>query len=220
MQFLELRNESIDAMGLTPDQYNAYPGFFKSYNKFRYPSFSYSYLGYNLLNPLFQDKEVRHAIAHSINKKEIIDGILLGLGVPATGPFPPSSWAYNPDVKDFEYNPQLAKEILKKRGWIDSDGNGWIDKNGKTFEFTVITNQGNKSRALATELIQAHLKQVGIKVNVRILEWSTFIHQYIDKRKFDAVVMGWQLGRDPDQYGIWHSSQKKEGQYNFCFLRK
>ena len=215
VQFLELRNETIDSMGLTPDQFNAYPSFFTNYNKFRYPSFGYAYLGYNLLNPLFKEKEIRQAIAHSINKKEIIDGILLGLGVPATGPYPPTSWAYNPDVKDYEYNPEKAKKIFRKYGWIDSDKDGWLDKNGKKFEFTIITNQGNKSRAVAAELIQAHLKKVGIKVNIRILEWSTFIHQYIDKKNFDAVILGWSLSRDPDQYPLWHSSQQKEGQYNF-----
>lgn len=215
VQFLELRNETIDSMGLTPDQYNAYKNFFKNYNKFRYPSFGYAYLGYNLLNPLFKEKEIRQAIAHSINKKEIIDGILLGLGVPATGPYPPTSWAYNPVVADYDYNPEKAKKIFQKFGWIDSDKDGWLDKNGKKFEFTIITNQGNKSRAVAAELIQSHLKKVGIKVNIRILEWSTFIHQYIDKKNFDAVILGWSLSRDPDQYPLWHSSQKKEGQYNF-----
>jgi len=215
VQFLELRNETIDSMGLTPDQYNAYKNFFKNYNKFRYPSFGYAYLGYNLLNPLFKEKEIRQAIAHSINKKEIIDGILLGLGVPATGPYPPTSWAYNPEVKDYEYNPEKTKKIFQKFGWIDSDKDGMLDKNGKKFEFSIITNQGNKSRAVAAELIQSHLKKVGMKVNIRILEWSTFIHQYIDKKNFDAVILGWSLSRDPDQYPLWHSSQQKEGQYNF-----
>jgi len=215
VQFLELRNETIDSMGLTPDQFNAYSSFFANYNKFRYPSFGYAYLGYNLLNPLFKEKKIRQAIAYSINKKEIIDGILLGLGVPATGPYPPTSWAYNPNVSDYECNPEKAKKIFRKFGWFDSDKDGWLDKNGKKFEFTIITNQGNKSRAIAAELIQSHLKKVGIKVNIRILEWSTFIHQYIDKKKFDAVILGWSLSRDPDQYPLWHSSQQKEGQYNF-----
>lgn len=215
VQFLELRKETIDAMTLTPDQYKAYPSFFKKYNKFSYPSFGYTYLGYNLLNPLFKHKEIRQAIAHSINKAEIISGILLGCGVSATGPFPPKSWAYNPDVKDFEYNPEKAKKIFLKYGWRDSNSDGWLDKDGKKFEFTIITNQGNKSRAVASELIQSHLKKVGIKVSIRILEWSTFLHQYIDKKNFDATILGWSLSRDPDQFSLWHSSQKKEGQYNF-----
>ncbi|MBN1384233.1 MAG: peptide-binding protein [Elusimicrobia bacterium] len=215
VQFLELRNETIDIMELTPDQYNAYPSFFENYNKFKYPSFGYAYLGYNLLNPLFKHKEIRQAIAHSINKKEIIDGILLGYGVSATGPFLPTSWAYNPNVKDFEYSPEKARQIFLKHGWRDTDNDGWLDKDGKKFEFTIITNHGNKSRAIAAELIQSHLKKVGIKVNITILEWSTFLHQYIDKKNFDATILGWNLAQDPDQFQLWHSSQIKERQYNF-----
>ncbi|OGS43853.1 MAG: peptide-binding protein [Elusimicrobia bacterium RIFOXYD2_FULL_34_15] len=215
VQFLELRNETIDSMNLTPDQYNAYKSYFKNYSKFKYPTFGFTYLGYNLLNQLFNEKEIRQAIAYSINKKEIVDGILLGYGLPATGPYPPTSWAYNPEVKDYEYNIEKAKNIFKKYGWSDYNKDGWLDKDGKKFEFTIITNQGNKSRSVACELIQEHLKKVGIKVNIRILEWSTFIHQYVDKKNFDAVILGWNLSRDPDQYALWHSSQKKEGQYNF-----
>ena len=72
-------------------------------------------------------------------------------------------------------------------------------KDGKPFAFTLITNQGNKVRQLCSEVIQAQLKKVGIDVTVRVIEWSTLIHQFIDKKDYDAIVMGWQLGRDPGQ---------------------
>ena len=52
-------------------------------------------------------------------------------------------------------------------------------------------------------------------MNIRIIEWSTFIREFIDKKNFDAVILGWTLSPDPDVYGIWHSSQNKEGRYNF-----
>ncbi|WP_254045497.1 ABC transporter substrate-binding protein, partial [Thermodesulfovibrio sp. N1] len=105
--FLELRFGGIDFMGLNPAQYKYYgnKAYFKKYfNVYRYPSFGYTYIGYNLKDPLFSEKKVRQAIAHAINKKEIIEGVLLGYGTPCTGPFPPSSWAYNPNIKDFEYD--------------------------------------------------------------------------------------------------------------------
>src|SRR5581483_11939607 len=89
-------------------------------------------------------------------------------------------------------------------------------KNGRPFAFTLLTNQGNKVRQLSSEVIQQQLSKIGIDVTVRIIEWSTLIHQFIDKKNFDALVMGWQLGRDPDNYMMWHSSQQKEGEYNFC----
>jgi peptide/nickel transport system substrate-binding protein len=202
-------------MGLTPDQWNAYPEFFKHYNKYRYPSLKYVYLGFNLKIPLFADRRFRQAIAYAIDKREIIDGVLLGMGRAATGPFPPFSWAYDPSVKDFPHDPAKAVQLLAELGWKDTNGDGYLDKNGRPLEFTLLSNQGNKMRELTAEILQAQLRKVGIKVHVRIIEWSSLVHQFIDKRNFEAIIMGWSVSRDPDQYVIWHSSQTKEGQYNF-----
>jgi len=218
VQFLELRRGTIDTMGLTPDQYQKEATgkeFLDNFNKFRYPGFGYTYMGYNLKNPLFNDKRVRQAITYAINRREIIDGILLGLGQISTGPFPPTSWAYNKDVPVYEHNLEKAKELLYNSGWQDTDGDGILDKGGRPFSFTLMTNQGNKMRELCATIIQSNLRKVGIRVAIRILEWASFIHQYVDKKNFDAVILGWSLSRDPDQYTIWHSSQIKEGQYNF-----
>ncbi|MGQ0644772.1 MAG: peptide-binding protein [Elusimicrobiota bacterium] len=215
VQFLELRRQSVDSMGLTPDQYKAYPAFFRHYNKFRYPAFSYTYMALNLDNPLFADRRVRLALAHALDKREIIQGVLLGFGKPATGPFPPNSWAFNEDVEDIPHDPEAAKRLLAESGWRDSDGDGWLDKGGRRFEFTLLTNQGNKMRELSSVIIQNHLARAGVKVNLRVLEWSSLLANFVDKRRFDAIVLGWNLSRDPDQYVIWHSSQRGEKQYNF-----
>jgi peptide/nickel transport system substrate-binding protein len=215
VQFLELRSQSIDSMGLSPDQYIAYDTFFQNYQKFRYPSFSYTFLGFNLQREIFKDLRVRQALALALDKREIIDGVLLGYGRSATGPFPPSSWAFDPAVPELSFDPERAKALLAEAGWRDTDGDGFLDKDGKPFSFSVITNQGNKMRELTALILQAHLARIGIKVDVRVLEWSSFIHDFVDKGNFDTILLGWNLGRDPDQYLIWHSSQKGEGRYNF-----
>jgi peptide/nickel transport system substrate-binding protein len=215
VQFLELRNQSIDSMGLTPDQYKAYPEFFTHYNKFRYPSSGYTFFAFNLTHPFFKDARVREALARALDKRDIIQGVLLGFGRAATGPFPPQSWAFDPGVEDAAYDPALARGILAEAGWRDSNGDGVLDKDGKPFEFTCITNQGNKLRELTATILQSQFARVGVKMNIRILEWSSFIHNYVDTGKFDAMILGWNLGRDPDQYSIWHSSQRGEGKYNF-----
>ena len=215
--FLELKFGGIDYMGLTPPQYKlqANTDFFNRYfQKFRYPSFGYTYLGFNLLNPLFSDKNVRQAIAHAINKKELIAGVVMGYGIPCTGPFPPESWAYNRDVRDIEYNPDAAMKILDDLGW-KRNRDGLLEKEGKTFSFTIITNQGNDSRMKAAQIIREQLKRVGIDMNIKVLEWQAMLHEFIDKKRFEAVIMGWALSRDPDLYDIWHSSKTKEGEFNF-----
>jgi peptide/nickel transport system substrate-binding protein len=215
--FLELKAQGIDWMGLSPLQYVKQTGdayFQKNYRRFRYPSFTYTYLAFNLKHPWFQDKRVRQAIACAIDKEEIVKGVLFGLGSPATGPYVPDTWPYNPNVKKYEYNPQKAKQLLKEAGWrINRDG--FLEKDGKRFEFTILTNMGNTVRIKTATIIQYRLKEVGIKVNIRSLEWSAFINWFIDKRRFEAVILGWSIGLDPDQYDIWHSTKTKEKELNF-----
>ncbi len=216
--FLELQTEGVDSMGLTPLQYSRQTdaGFFKErFKKFRYPSFGYTYLGYNLKDKRFSDKRVRQAINYAVNKNEIIDGVLFGLGRTCTGPFVPESWAYNNDVRPVPYDPGKAKELLGLAGWRDTDGDGWLDKGGEPFEFTILTNQGNQLRKQAAQIIQRRLKDVGIKVRIRVLEWAVFLNEFIDKRRFEAVLLAWSLSRDPDCYDIWHSSKTAEGEFNF-----
>jgi peptide/nickel transport system substrate-binding protein len=215
VEFLELRQQNIDEMGLTPDQYRAYKEFFTSYNRFNYPSFSYVYMAFNQQNPLYKKHDFRLAIASALDKTQIIDGVLLRMGKAATGPFVPQSWAHDPEVKDFPFDPQKARELLKALGFQDINNDGFLEYKNQPWALTIMTNQGNKMRQLTCEIIQSQLKAVGLKVNIRVVEWSAFIHQFIDKKNFDCVVLGWSLGRDPDQYAIWHSSQSGEGQYNF-----
>lgn len=216
--FLELRSEGVDYIGLTPLQFSrqTQTKFFKEdFQKFRFPSFGYTYMGYSLKDPRFQDLRVRQAINHAIDKEEIIRGVLLGLGRVATGPFLPESWAYNKDVKAIGYNPDRARLLLREAGWQDNDGDGILEKNGGKFSFTVVTNQGNEQRRMTAEIIQRRLKEVGIELKIKIIEWSSFVSEFIDKRRFEAVLLGWGLGQDPDMYDIWHSSKTKEGEFNF-----
>lgn len=216
--FLELQTQGLDAAGLSPLQYTRQTDseFFKKYyRKFRLPSFGYTYLGYNLNNPKFSDKRVRQALNYAVDKEEIIKVVLLGLGRIATGPFVPESWAYNKNVTAAAFDPAMAKGLLKEAGWTDSNNDGWLDKEGEIFEFTIITNQGNEERAKTAQIIQRRLKDIGIKVKIKIIEWSVFLTEFIDKRNFEAVLLGWSLGREPDCYDIWHSSKTKEGEFNF-----
>ncbi len=216
--FLELQTGGIDLMGLTPLQYtkqteNAF--FRKNFRKFRYPQFAYTYMAFNLKHPFFKDKRVRQAIACAIDKQEIVEVVLFGLGRPATGPYVPNTWPYNPDVKKYAYNPGNARQLLKEAGWEDTNGDGILEKDERPFRFTIFTNMGNSLRMNTATIIQWRLAKVGIKVDIRALEWSTFVNQFIDKRRFEAVILGWSIGLDPDQYDIWYSGKTKEKEFNF-----
>ncbi len=216
--FLELKAGSIDMMGLTPLQFSRQTDtafFKKNFDKYRYPVHSYTYLGFNLLHPWFKDKRVRQAIAHAIDKQELIDGVLLGLGNISTGPYIPGTWPHNPSVKHYEYNTDKALKLLADAGWTDPEGTGTLKKDGKPFEFTILTNMGNPLRLKTATIIQWRLSMIGINVNIRVVEWATFINEFIDKRRFQAVILGWSIGLDPDQHDIWHSSKTAEKELNF-----
>jgi peptide/nickel transport system substrate-binding protein len=217
-QFLELLSGGLDYMGLTPIQYSTQtdtPAFRRNYNKYSYLSFSYTYLGYNLTKPIFQDKRVRQAISYAIDKQELIDGVLLGLGQAATGPYKPDLWTYNVGVKRYQHDPDLARQLLKDAGWVDTDGDGVLDKDGQSFAFTIVTNQGNDLRSKSAEIIQRRLKEVGISVEIRVIEWATFLKEFIFPGNFDATILGWSGGPEPDQYNIWHSSKTAPRELNF-----
>lgn len=216
--FLELRSGGLDLMGLTPLQYARQTdnlAFKRRFEKYRYLDFSYTYLGFNLRRPLFQDVRVRQALAHALNKQELVDGVLLGLGTAATGPYKPGTWPYNPHVKQYEYNPAKARKLLAEAGWRDTDGDGILDRDGRPFAFTIVTNQGNDARTKSGEIIQRRLQEVGVSVKLRVIEWASFIKEFINPGDFDATILAWTITPDPDAYAVWHSSKTGEGELNF-----
>jgi len=216
--FLELKAGNVDSMDLTPIQYARQtdsPEFKARFNKYRYLASSYVYLGYNLRQPVFADRRVRQALSHAINRQEIIDGVLMGFGRPATGSFKPGTWAFNPNIKPYPFDQARAKELLAEAGWVDTDGDGLLDKKGQPFVFTIVTNQGNSNRLKTAIIIQYRLKQIGVRVKVRAVEWSALLKEFIDKQAFDACIMGWTMPVDPDPYAVWHSSKTDPGGLNF-----
>jgi len=105
----------------------------------------------------------------------------------------------------------MALKLLHEAGFNDTNHDGILEKDGKPFAFEILTNQ-NKQREMTAVLIQRRLKDVGIDVKIRVIEWASFVNQFIKTSDFDAVILGWSLSLDPDQYNIWHSSQQKPGQ--------
>jgi peptide/nickel transport system substrate-binding protein len=221
--FLQLQATELDMMGLSPLHYikqtvSAY--FTRHFNKFRYPAFGYTYLGFNMREPRFQDKRFRLAIHYAINKKEIVEAVLLGLGRVSRGIFPEQSWAFDPTVPESPYDHEKAKALLAECGYRDTNDDGWLeDAEGRKLTFSIITNQGNMQRKMAAEIIQRDLARVGVRVTIRIFEWSVFLDEFVNKGRFESVLLGWSLGRDPDCYNIWHSSQAKPGGLNFIGYR-
>ncbi|MFZ0615277.1 MAG: peptide-binding protein [Chthoniobacterales bacterium] len=202
------------------DFWNVSPWAVKSLEKdprldlFSAPGNMYNYIGWNLRRPMFQDLRVRQALAKAVNVPQMIKHIIYGRGVQSTGIFTPQVWFFDPSVKPLPYDPAAARKLLDEAGWkVGPDG--IRVKEGKRFSFTLLANNGNEVRRDIATLVQDDLKQVGIEVKVEIYEWAVLLKRFVNKGEFDAIVMGWGLGYDFDQYGIWHSSQTHPEELNF-----
>ena len=215
---MEILTRGVDYAGLFPYEYRRMNqvDFLRTYSQ---PSLGYTYIGYNLKNPAFQDRRVRRALTYAINREEIVQYVLYGLGTVASGPFPNHLWYSNPNVKPLPYDPEKARQLLAEAGWKDKNRDGILIKDGKPFAFNLITNSGNDTRRDVGVLVQRQLREIGIDVKFELYEWSVFLKDFINAKHFDACILGWSLSVDPDAYEIWHSSQIEKG-FNFVSYRE
>ncbi len=178
----------------------------------------YDFIGWNLRNPLFADRRVRQALAHAIDRQEIVDTLLEGHAEIANAPTSPlMAWAYTDDVPKFPYDPERARALLAEAGWsLGSDG--ILQKDGNRFAFTILSNDGNVVRRDLGVIAQQYLRAVGIEVSVVQLEWGAFLDRIQPPRNdFDAFILAWAMGTDPDPSPIWHSREIAQGLNNIGF---
>lgn len=173
------------------------------------PTTSYSYIGYNLENPLFESKKVRQALTHALDRQAMVDSVINGNGEIANHPGLPFSWAFNEDVPTFDYDPEKAKELLAEEGW-EENSDGILEKDGLVFEFELKTNQGNKVREKLMAVAQEQWAEVGVKANLKIVEMSALSAE-LNEKKFDANMGGWGLRDDPSLSPYFHSDEIEKG---------
>ena len=212
-QEMEFYAGAIDNYSVQPHQVSRFSEDNK-YQSFSSIGYFYSYIGYNIRNPLFKDIEIRTALGMAIDIDPIIKYVLYGEGERVTGPYPKITEWYDPDVKPLPYNPEAAIKILNSKGW-KKNSDGWLEKDGKLFEFNFITNSGNLIRKNILTIVQESWRKIGVKCNTQLFEWAVFLKDFVNTLKYDALVLGWSMGIDPDLYQIWHSSQAGPKQLNF-----
>ena len=122
-------------------------------------------------------------------------------------------WASHPDLEPLPHDPARARQILAEEGWTDSDGDGWLDKDGQLFEFELKTNLGNQVRIDASVAIQSQLEEIGVKVLPRTYEWTVLWDSVIQHTYETAVLVGWSVGLKVDLEPIFHSRSLR-GKFN------
>ncbi|MBT6178576.1 MAG: hypothetical protein HOI23_15115 [Deltaproteobacteria bacterium] len=177
-----------------------------------YWSYGYSYIGWNGDKPFFSDKRVRKAMSHALKADEILKEVRFGLGQRTTGPITPGLPHYDETLKAIPYDLEAAKKLLTEAGWIDSNGNGIRDKmvNGRRLEFEFTFNIVARPVHQDTgEILKESLKKIGIKCNLKAMEWANF-QKELHTKQFDAVMLGWGTSPDVDFDQIWHSRHADE----------
>lgn len=171
----------------------------------------------NYANVNLQDSNVRAAIAMAINKKDFTNVLLKGNGTLAEGPFPKDYTFGDSYVKAAEYNIDNARHLLAQSGWKDTDGDGYVDKNGEKLTLRWFTYPSRQELPLLAENVQASLKQIGIDVKIN----CTANHlDYVKKGEWDIYASAFVCAPtgDPEYFFTTHclknSSKNRGGYYN------
>ncbi len=155
-------------------------------------SFNVGYMGFNTQKPPFNNKLVRKAISHAINKQAIIDAVYFGEAESAKSLLPKSSWAHNKNARSVEFSIEKAKKMLADAGF----------SKGFTMDLWAMPVQRayNPNALTMAKLIQADLKRIGIKVNIVTYEWTTFLRR-LALGEHQSVLLGWSADHpDPDNF--------------------
>jgi len=168
------------------------------------PGLDFSYIGFNMRDPVLADRRVRHAIGYAIDRDAIIKYMRRGLARPASGLLPEQAWAFEPDVHRFSYDPALAKRLLDEAGYRDPDGDGPRPRLHLSLKIST-----NEETRLQSTVAQENLRRVGIDLDLRSYEFATFYADVL-KGNFQMFSLTWTGGSivNPDILRrVFHSDQ-------------
>jgi peptide/nickel transport system substrate-binding protein len=166
----------------------------------------WSYIGLNM-RPDFatHDINVRHGLNYALDKELITDQVMLGQAKRLCSVYPETSWAYNPDVECYHYDPDQALAAFTQAGYT-FDGEKLVDQNGQQLKLKLIYGPNtSQTRELIAITVQDMLKQVGVDVQIEALEWSSFLEAiHSQDPDWDMYIGAWRATIDPHiMYTIW-----------------
>jgi peptide/nickel transport system substrate-binding protein len=175
---------------------------------------AFNYVPWNTRRPILGDLRVRKALAHAMNVEEYVATVAHGLAVLPTGPQCYWGPAYNRDVQRLGYDPERARELFAEAGWLDRDGDGVLDKDGKPFELEMLTVSGNVGSEYFGRMMQEYLAKVGARLVLTPVDQATYF-QRVNARDFDCGQAGWTVdATENDPMQLWHSSAAAPGGSN------
>lgn len=206
-----LKSGDVDMIIPTPEQYAQLveePGFKDRFHCLEYwnPAVPFYYMGWNQDYPPFADRLVRLAMTHIVDREKIVKILLKDHAEIISGPFFIHSGLNDPDIEPYPWDIEKAKELLARSGWTDTDGDGYIDREGRKFTFKFAYAADSVLYQQVSKILTDNCRKVGIEVVADPYEWSVLITRITD-RNFEAMIMGWGGDILEDFYQIFHSSQ-------------
>ena len=169
----------------------------------------YRFIGYNLKRDLFADRRVRLALSHAVPVQEIIEHIFMGLARPISGPFLPGSAACDPALPPIAYDLAEARRLLDEAGWAagpDGVRRKQVRGNDVRATFELLTRAEAPSFQAVAETIKDNCRKIGVEVNIAPVQWALMLTK-LDKKDFDAAMLGWAMSWKDDPYQTFHGSQ-------------
>lgn len=170
---------------------------------------SYENVLLNLNNPnvpFFQDQNVRQALLYAIDREKLIAEALAGQGVVAHSLLSPNHWAFHEDVKTYPFDPARAQSLLDEAGWVDANGDGVREKDGRPLAFILLVKDDLRHQAIGARLA-SDWAQIGVRASLQPVTFSGLVTDFLAPRTFEAALTDWKQVGDPDPFPQWHSSQ-------------
>ncbi len=211
---LQFRSGSLDSIGVSPEYFSLLKkeekrGNFAIYNGG--PAYGLTFMAFNLnqgkregkplIDPVkskwFNNVNFRRAVAYGIDRQRMINNIYRGLGQPQNSQISIQSPYYDTNIKGYEYNPELAKELLLAEGFKYDDEGNLLDVKGNRVRFTLLTNSGNKIREALGSQIKVDLEKIGITVDFQPIQFNVLVNKLTDSLDWEAHIIGFGGGNEP-----------------------
>jgi peptide/nickel transport system substrate-binding protein len=213
----QLKKGEVDLLESVPsDQQRALAEGYPHVRLYRYPSRRIDFISWNLRRRPFDSAEVRRALGMAIDRRAVIETAWGGNATECNSPVPPVLWAHDSTIAPLPFDPAGARAALERLGWRDENGDGVLERDGRPFEFEIVTNHTSPLRVDICTLVQSYLSRIGVKVDVRTMEFGTFIERVLDG-DYDACVLELRIHSKLDLTDQWHSSAAGRNGYNVSF---
>ncbi len=218
VQLEMLKKGSLDFIGLRPNIYmkQAVGDIWgKSVHKVKTQSKApngYTFIGWNMDDPILKDKKVRLALSQLVNRKLMIEKFEYNMSRRAFGPVYPDSPYALKGQQPILYNSKDALKNLRAAGWKDTDGDNILDKviDGKKRKLSLTILEPYEPYVKYLTIFKEDAKKAGVDINIKLIEWSSFV-KLLEERSFQAVRLAWSATVDWEPKQIWHSQSIKGG---------